>query len=877
MSISIYHNIVKWSKSRTKWQQDALRRILQHGSLMQNDLEELVLMCQLYNNIELPKNKQVPNPISLELKNMTIDSINQKNIKLLSISNVKNVNRLVEEQKLTFGDSGLTVIYGDNGTGKSGYCRILKQVCRARGRNKKILSDVFNSKNDVQSSAKIEYAMGKNNLSFDWTKKYNTPSVLANISFFDVDCAAVYITEENELAYSPGGLDVLVKLVECCRKMRTIFEEKLRKLEDNKPSFLSEKEDYVNTEASRILKSLSYNSDLREIKKLCELSKKENVNIKSLQESLLKDPEKQKKYLKLLCDKIKDLRDISDKIFQTASDENVKKIKKLWREMNETKEAEKMVAKELFTKKMLPNVGSNIWKQLWEAARCYSEQEAYKGKIFPVTKPESKCVLCQQELSKEASVRLIRFERFVKGKIKKQSELAEKNYCEAIDKIKSSYNDTKNYKDYLKELELEDACIAKEIRKNIGFARWRCRSIINYFKSELSGKIFSTQSSIRKEIEETLKNILQKINACDKASKPETRELLKKELIELEAKKWLSSKINDVNDEICRLQKINKYKNCISSVDTTGITKKNNDLTNEFVTEALKDKFIDELKNLGLTYLGIELVNIGGQYGSTRYQLKQTSAKWEANLSQVLSEGEFHCIALAAFFSELATSPTESTLIFDDPVSSLDHKWRRKVAKRLVEEAARRQVIIFTHDIVFLYKLCECANSKNISNSLSYLISNEQRKAGICLDGVPWVAMSVNNRIGYLNDQCQKANSINNASGYNAYEPIACVVYGLLRETWERAVEEVLFNEVILRYGGEIQTNRLRYVHDIQQNDIKTIEDNMRKCSCYLSGHDQAYSDNEPVPNPSELLQDIRVLKNWVKSIRKRREKSKKK
>lgn len=877
MSISIYHNIIKWSESRTKWQQDALRRICQHGSLKQYDLEELVSMCELDNDIEVPKNKQVPNPISLELKSTIIDSTNQRNIRLSSISNVKNVNRLVEEQKLTFSDSGLTVIYGDNGTGKSGYCRILKQVCRARGRSKEILTDVFNSKNNVQPSAKIKYVMGKNNLSFNWTIEFIAPSELASISFFDEDCASIYITEENELAYSPGGLDVLVKLVECCRKMRIVFEEKLRKIEDDTPFFLSEKEDYTNTEVSKILKSLSYNSDLREIIKLCELSKKENVNIKSLQESLLKDPEKQKKYLKLLCDKIKDLRDISDKLFQTASDENVKKIKKLWREMNEAKEAAKVVAKELFTKKMLPNVGSKIWKQLWEAARCYSEQEAYKGKIFPVIKPGSKCVLCQQELSKEASGRLIRFERFVKGKIKRQSELAEKNYCKAIDKIKSSYDDTKNYKEYLKELELEDACIAKNIRKNIVLARWCCRSIINYFKNKLSGKIFPTQSSMGEKIEKILKNILQKINAYDKASKPETRELLKKELVELEAKKWLSSKINDVNDEICRLQKINKYKNCIRSVDTTGITKKNNDLTNEFVTEALKKKFIGELKNLGLTYLGIELVNVGGQYGSTRYQLKQTSAKWKANLSQVLSEGEFHCIALAAFLSELATSPTESTLIFDDPVSSLDHKWRRKVAKRLVEEAASRQIIIFTHDIVFLYKLLEFADSKNISSSLSYLISNEQGRTGVCLDGVPWIAMSVNKRIGYLNFQCQNANSIYNNSGYNAYELIACDIYGRLRETWERAVEEVLFNGVILRFGEKIQTNKLRYVHDIQQNDIKIIDNNMSKCSDYFRGHDQSYSDNEPIPNPSELSQDIKVLESWVKSIRERREKSKKK
>src|SRR3546814_17098979 len=71
----------------------------------------------------------------------------------------------------------------------------------------------------------------------------------------------------------------------------------------------------------------------------------------------------------------------------------------------------------------------------------------------------------------------------------------------------------------------------------------------------------------------------------------------------------------------------------------------------------------------------------------------------------VLSEGEQSCVALAAFLTELATAQHKSALVFDDPVTSLDHRWREKVADRLVEESATRQIIVFTHDMVFVNDL----------------------------------------------------------------------------------------------------------------------------------------------------------------------------
>ncbi|MDP3617342.1 MAG: AAA family ATPase, partial [Rhodoferax sp.] len=63
--------------------------------------------------------------------------------------------------------------------------------------------------------------------------------------------------------------------------------------------------------------------------------------------------------------------------------------------------------------------------------------------------------------------------------------------------------------------------------------------------------------------------------------------------------------------------------------------------------------------------------------------------------------GEQRCLSIAAFFAELSTADDPSGIVFDDPVSSLDFQWRGSVAQRLVEESKRRQVIVFTHDVVF--------------------------------------------------------------------------------------------------------------------------------------------------------------------------------
>jgi hypothetical protein len=208
--------------------------------------------------------------------------------------------------------------------------------------------------------------------------------------------------------------------------------------------------------------------------------------------------------------------------------------------------------------------------------------------------------------------------------------------------------------------------------------------------------------------------------------------------------------------------------------------------------------------------------------------------------------------------------------VFDDPVSSLDFQWRNGVARRLVRESKTRQVIVFTHDIVFLLALKQYADELGVE-SFDQHVRYLSKGAGVCAEELPWVALSVKKKIGYLKNSWQDADKLWRDGHQDAYEKEAKYLYGLLREAWERALEEVLLGGVIERYRPGIQTLQIAQIADVSAEDCKAVETGMTKCSTWLPGHDKAAAAHAPVPAPAELQADIDALANWVGAIRKRR------
>ena len=92
-----------------------------------------------------------------------------------------------------------------------------------------------------------------------------------------------------------------------------------------------------------------------------------------------------------------------------------------------------------------------------------------------------------------------------------------------------------------------------------------------------------------------------------------------------------------------------------------------------------------------------------------------------------------------------------------------------------------------------------------------------------------------------------------------------------LRETWERAVEEVLLNGAVMRFRRGVHTQRLRHVTDIDEADVREVDAGMSRASRFMRGHDEPRAAHEPAPAPDEVAADIDALNSWIDAIRRRR------
>ena len=375
--------------------------------------------------------------------------------------------------------------------------------------------------------------------------------------------------------------------------------------------------------------------------------------------------------------------------------------------------------------------------------------------------------------------------------------------------------------------------------------------------------------SVAHEVDALAEQIEARVKTLRTSATDETRKRMTAEAQELRARKLLAQHESLILNEIERKKKIAAYGLCINDTTTNAITQKSTAVTKNAVSQKLKQRFKDELTNLAFRHVEVELREAGGAEGVLYHKLILTRAPG-VELPKVVSEGEQRCLSIAAFFAELSTADDPSGIVFDDPVSSLDYKWRDGVARRLVQEAKARQVIVFTHDVVFLLLLKQFAEEQGVAQ-LDQHVRQLSKGAGVCAEELPWVAMPVKKKIGYLKNEWQVADKLFRDGPQANYEKEAKYLYGLLREAWERALEEVLLGGIVERFRPGVQTQHIGTIADITAEDCQTVDTAMTKCSKWLPGHDQAAAARAAVPEPAELKADIEALDNWVDAIRKRR------
>jgi len=864
--VTVLQEILEWSVDRPAWQRDALRRLVLNGELSDDDIRDLVKICKSVHGLAEQKET-----IPLAKKHVPDRVVGTTPVSLVSIFHHRGVNALAEDQTLKFS-SGLTVVYGDNGAGKTGYIRILKSACRARGQEQ-ILGNVTSGTTPLTPVVAIKYNVGNESKHREWVGD-GEDEFVSRVSVFDTQCAAVYLTKKTDVAFRPFGLDLFDKLVKACKTVRTKLESEQNALSLNTlvPIQAQMPE---GTKAAKLLASINSLTKPEVVQALARLSVEEEARLSFLEKSLLdlqaNDPEKLVRQLILHADRIQILTKHLKRVETVLSAEVTTVVFKVRAENRRKGEEAKRLREATFPTGLLPGTGADSWGTLWNAARQFSKEQAYPGQKFPVVENGASCVLCQQSLDCTSAHRLKQFETFVSSMTERELRELREKFVQLRQGFLDLKTTTEAVEETLKEARIEHDTVAETIAAALAVNEKRRVTIVSALveNKDLAADC-PALVSVTQETEALAAQITARIKTLRTRASDENRKRMFTEVQELRSRKLLAVHENAILDEIKRRKKHAAYSLCLDETNTNTITQKSTAVTKAAVSQRFKKSFRDELINLSFRHVEVELKELGGANGVFYHKLVLTRAPG-VDLPKVVSEGEQRCLSIAAFFAELSTADDHSGIVFDDPVSSLDYQWRQGVARRLVQESKNRQVIVFTHDVVFLLLLKQYAEELEVE-LLDQHVRYLHKGAGICAEELPWVALPVKKKIGYLKNHWQIADKILREGYQDAYEEKAKCLYGMLREAWERALEEVLLSGVVERYRPAVQTKQLAIIVDITAEDCKAVETAMTKCSIWLHGHDKAAAARAPVPQSAELKGDIEALENWVGTIRKRRQ-----
>jgi hypothetical protein len=304
------------------------------------------------------------------------------------------------------------------------------------------------------------------------------------------------------------------------------------------------------------------------------------------------------------------------------------------------------------------------------------------------------------------------------------------------------------------------------------------------------------------------------------------------------------------------------YLLALTEVQTTGITKKANDLIDVHLTKAVIDRYEAERKALDITHLKVGLTRKSDQ---TKAAFQTTPGTTLTKLtSDILSEGEQRALALAAFLTEVAITEGNGPIVVDDPVSSLDRDRGLKVAERIASEAQTRQVVVFTHDLVFFNDLCREADALGVTAETIALFADATNAGKVDPAGVVWRGLSVNKRLARIRNDFAPIKKAHAASPAD-YEIAIKNLYGRLRDTYERLVEEYIFCDVIRRGVDRIETQKLRMVHLSDALAVR-FHEGMSKANTY--SHDNPAAATVAVPDPIEFESDLASIGNLISDLK---------
>jgi hypothetical protein len=140
-----------------------------------------------------------------QLKLAPVEAAEEDALELVTLSEVSGVNALADDQRLEF-DPELTILFGQNGAGKTGYARVLKRISAVRN-PEDILPNANTAYLDAppSPSARIAYRISGEDREVKWKNEAGL-APFTRISVFDARAVSLHVDSELGYVYTPAEL-----------------------------------------------------------------------------------------------------------------------------------------------------------------------------------------------------------------------------------------------------------------------------------------------------------------------------------------------------------------------------------------------------------------------------------------------------------------------------------------------------------------------------------------------------------------------------------------------------------------------------------------------------------------------------------------------
>jgi hypothetical protein len=703
----------------------------------------------------------------------------------------ENVNALAANQQVEFNPQ-VTVLFGENASGKTGYVRVLKRAAAVRTAEA-ILPDIRKGGTPAAPHVVLEYRLGQDDQPpIEWHGEQGVDP-LTRIDVFDSRAAAVHLEQDLTYAYTPGDLGLFRPVHESVEKLESLLDAARRDRQPSGNPFLLR-----FPKESRVLpkvEALGPSTDLAVLEEIAAVSEEDELALPGLRERVaaLRSGNVEAR-IQLLVREQKaygravGLADVLTG-FDLGAYEGARDA------LGRAESAQIRATQDAFAADALPGVLGGEWRAFIEAAEAYirsSGLELYPAEGEP-------CVYCRQPLGDAAVALVQKYREFCNDALRAAVEDARKRlHALAGDVVGSDPDGLQSELDpllaALKEggeipAELQTARAVAEAARALRVsiqARQACPSVrldAEEARGLLSAHVEAlrlAEADLRKqgaERQQALADAFEKVR--DLEDRLTLREILSAVRAHVEEARWADR----AGAQVKRFVGIKR-----------SLTETSKRASAEVLHADFERRFEQECEALRAPR--VRLAFPGREGEARRRKLLAT----EHALGEVLSEGEQKVVALADFLAEASLKRDRSPLVLDDPVTSLDHKRLQHVVDRLVALSADRQVIVFTHDIWFAAEILARFERRPRECSFYDVIAEDGRIGAIAGGSSP--------RTDSFNDRRKRLDRlIDEASKASGEVRAALVEKGFeeLRGACELVAEKDLLKGVTERYRPNVR------------------------------------------------------------------------